>query len=512
MVGTSVAPIGRMTSFCPKCKSPVASDIFERNGRVYQVTTCGIHGTSETEIFSSSAMYEKLDDWNRLVFQSLNKRVGTPESKREDPWLRSAHSPVLGVIDLTNQCNLRCPLCFAGGEAPRNPYFLEKDRVRMMLESLLRQAPAPCRNIQFSGGEPTLHPDFPEILSMSRDMGFSHIQVATNGIRFLDRDYAARCEEMGLHTLYLQFDGMSEEVYLALRGQRLLAKKLAIVENIARTNMRLVLVPTVVSSVNEDQIGPIFKFALKYSKHVTGISIQPAAHIGRTNAPGMSARPFNLADMAMEFGRQTGLTRFPDDWFPLNAISLVVKGIENLRGAALPIPACDAHCSLGTYFYVDDHDQPTCLNHFLDMEKFFLRMGCLSPKGMRNAFSEKIYRLKELMSISDCFDRRKAPKDLTFQRILRGLDGWEDKSLGRGENWHREGYNGIFVAGMHFMDSGNYNMRRLRRCIIQYVTTEGKLVPFCAYNAGLRVRSEEESRREQDSEVCRGAYAGTAGC
>ena len=501
MTASADIAIEQISSLCSQCNKPVTSNIIERNGSVFQTSTCPVHGTTETEIFSNAPLYRKLNGWNDLVFGSFDRQGATPDIAEEGTWLTSLNKPVLGVIDLTNRCNYRCPLCFADGDHAKNFYYLEKETVRKMLQKLLEQTPAPCKNIQFSGGEPTLHPDFAEILCMARDMGFSHIQVATNGSRFLDMDFVALCEEMGLHTLYLQFDGLNDDVYLKLRGKRLLDQKIAIVENIARTNMRIVLVPSIAATINVDQLGPIFKFALRYSKHITGISIQPAAHVGRTEYSGADVRRFNLADMAIEFGNQTGLTTFPDDWFPLNAISMITLGVGNLRGAPLPHPACDAHCSLGTYFYVDERDNPTCLNHFLNMEQFFKRMGKLSPKGTRNAIFEKIYRLKELKTISDCFNQDKAPEGLTFQRLLRGLDGWEDKSLGRGADWYQKGYNGLFVAGMHFMDSGNYNLRRLRRCIIQYVTADGKLVPFCSYNSGLRYRTIEECNREKEVRI-----------
>ena len=67
---------------------------------------------------------------------------------------------------------------------------------------------------------------------------------------------------------------------------------------------------------------------------------------------------------------------------------------------------------------------------------------------------------------------------------MRSLDAWEDKQEGRSEGWAQRGFNGIFVAGMHFMDAHSYNLRRLQRCIIQYVSTDGELIPFCSYNAG----------------------------
>ncbi len=201
-------------------------------------------------------------------------------------------------------------MCFAETKAEGGHYFLDTKLVRKMLQSLLDR-PVPCRHIQFSGGEPTLHPEFPGILRTARDLGFTHIQVATNGSRFVNPDYAKLCEDAGLHTLYLQFDGVNDEVYLQLRGQRLLDKKIAAVNNVEKTNMRLVLVPTIVNSVNVDQLGPIFQFALEHSSHVTGISVQPAAHVGRVEVADGNSEPFNLADHGPRVWRADGIDPLP---------------------------------------------------------------------------------------------------------------------------------------------------------------------------------------------------------
>jgi uncharacterized radical SAM superfamily Fe-S cluster-containing enzyme len=99
------------------------------------------------------------------------------------------------------------------------------------------------------------------------------------------------------------------------------------------------------------------------------------------------------------------------------------------------------------------------------------------------------------MQLSSCFDSARAPRGLSFLRLLRGLDGWEDKSVGRARRWFRRGFNGMFVAGMHFMDATNYSARRVGRCIIKYVTTDGQVVSFCRYNAGERYRTIEEANR-----------------
>jgi 7,8-dihydro-6-hydroxymethylpterin dimethyltransferase len=479
--------VDRVPSICPTCGRQALADIVERDGRIYQRSLCPDHPAEPRLIFSHAGLYRRLEAWNAVVFGGgeAATEVGADDS--------SEKAPLLAVIDLTNRCNLSCPLCFADAASTSDRYYLDLDTVRRMLSALLALEPVPCRHIQFSGGEPTLHPQFLDIVRMSREMGFNHVQVATNGSRFGSEEYVARCEEAGLHTLYLQFDGMSDDVYLRLRGQPLLEQKLRVVENVTKSGLRMVLVPTIASGVNVDQIGPIFSFALRHSRHVTGISIQPMANTGRVGMPA-SDDGFNLADMAEEFGRQTGLTRFPDDWFPLNGLSLLTRAVSRLRNEPIQNPACDAQCSVGTYFYVDDSDQATCLTRFLDLERLLRTASGLTP-ATGGIIRRQVSRLRQFGELSAAFDSIQAPRGLTFERLLRGLDGWEDKSFGRGRDWFRRGFNGMFVAGMHFMDSRNYSYRRLRRCIIKYVTVDGDVVSFCRYNAGERLRTGEDAAR-----------------
>jgi uncharacterized radical SAM superfamily Fe-S cluster-containing enzyme len=496
--------IDTVSSLCPECGKPATSAIIDRGGKVYQRSQCPCHQSSDALIFSDSDFYRKLDEWNKLIFPADQQAAVSPtRGEACDRSSSSDNEPCLAVIDITNRCNFKCPLCFAEAQGEGDHYFLDTKLVSKMLQSLVDR-PVPCRHVQFSGGEPTLHPEFPKILRIARDLGFTHIQVATNGSRFVSLDYAKLCEDSGLHTIYLQFDGVNDDVYLKLRGQRLLDKKIAAVNNIEKTNMRLVLVPTIVSSVNVDQLGPIFQFALQHSKHVTGISIQPAAHVGRVEVGNGRSESFNLATMAREFGQQTGLTRFPDDWFPLNSISLISRALDLVRREASLPPASDAHCSIGTFFYVDDNNKPFCLSSFFDLDRFFRSMAEVTPHGDQGFIKRRVSQIRQFAQLSQCLDRQKAPPELTFQRLLRSMDAWEDKTEGRSAGWTQRGFNGIFVAGMHFMDPHSYNLRRLKRCIIQYVATDGTLIPFCSYNAGARLREAEESIRiENNSQACR---------
>jgi hypothetical protein len=486
--------IDTVSSLCPQCGQPALASIFDRGGKVYQRSECPCHAASEDLIFSDTALYRRLEEWNKLVFPDARAVDALAAPGCCGAGKGSENEPCLAVIDITNRCNFKCPICFAEAKGEGSHYFLEMEVVVKMLKALLDR-PVPCRSVQFSGGEPTLHPEFPKILRTARDLGFTHLQVATNGSRFVDPDYAKLCEESGLHTLYLQFDGMNDEVYLKMRGQRLLDKKIAAVRSIEQTNMRLVLVPTILSSVNADQLGPIFQFALEHNKFITGISIQPAADVGRIAVTNNGAEPFNLAAMAREFGEQTGLTRFPDDWFPLNSISLLSRAIERVRNEKTHPPLSDAHCSIGTFFYVDDNNKPYCLSSFFDLDRFLRGMAKIKPDTEQGLLKRQISKIRQFSQLSQCLDLRKTPPGLTFQRLLRSLDSWEDKHEGRSDGWAQRGFNGIFVAGMHFMDAHSYNLRRLSRCIIQYVTTDGQLIPFCSYNAGARLRDSEELMR-----------------
>jgi uncharacterized radical SAM superfamily Fe-S cluster-containing enzyme len=512
MINARDTTIDTVSSLCPACGKPATAVVFDRLGKVYQRSQCQCHEPTDSLIFSDSALYRKLEDWNKLIFPDAG--AAAVQGNGSCDCSSSENEPCLAVIDLTNRCNFKCPMCFAEAKGEGSHYFLDTDVVTNMLRSLVER-PVPCRNVQFSGGEPTLHPDFLKILSIARELGFKHIQVATNGSRFVSPDYAKSCEDAGLHTLYLQFDGMNDDVYMKLRGQRLLDKKIAAVTSVEQTNMRIVLVPTIVRSINVDQLGPIFQFALQHNKHITGISIQPAAYLGRVEVGGNGAEePFNLADMAREFGEQTGLTRFPDDWFPLSSISLISRALDRLRNESSLAPSSDSHCSIGTFFYVDDDNKPFCLSSFFDFDRFFREMAEVTPHSEQGIIERQISRIRQLGQLSRCLDREKVPAGLTFQRMLRSMDAWEDKTEGRSEGWTQRGFNGIFVAGMHFMDAHSYNLRRLKRCIIQYVATDGQLIPFCSYNAGARLReSEELTRIEQNSPVCNARSVGAeSGC
>jgi 7,8-dihydro-6-hydroxymethylpterin dimethyltransferase len=103
--------------------------------------------------------------------------------------LHTSHTG-LANLDLTNRCNMTCPVCFANANASGYLYEPDFETVRKMLQALRDQKPVAGRIVQFSGGEPTIYPRFLDVLRLAKEMGFSHTQVATNGLKFMDLEFA----------------------------------------------------------------------------------------------------------------------------------------------------------------------------------------------------------------------------------------------------------------------------------------------------------------------------------
>jgi len=217
-------------SICPECLQVIDARLFEEDGAVYMEKTCATHGEFRDKIYSDARLYLKMEQWEFGDNRGLeNPAVADATRCPDDCGLCSMHTShtVLSNVDLTNRCNLTCPVCFANANVAGYLYEPSFEQITGMLEGLRAQRPVPNRVVQFSGGEPTLYPRFMDVLRKATELGFTHIQAATNGISFANLEFAQAAKEAGLHTLYLQFDGLNDDIYLRTRGQRLMETKLA---------------------------------------------------------------------------------------------------------------------------------------------------------------------------------------------------------------------------------------------------------------------------------------------
>ena len=522
--GTPIKPLQtglpkQTQSLCPECTQLIDATIFEDGGKVVMQKSCPEHGEFRDIIYSDVRLYLKMEKWSFGDNRGLtNPAVTSATSCPDDCGMCNLHTSHTGLanVDLTNRCNLTCPVCFANANAAGYLYEPDFETVRKMLQALRDEKPVACRIVQFSGGEPTIYPRFLDVLRMAKQMGFSHLQAATNGLKFTNLEFAEQCKEAGLHTLYLQFDGVCDDIYRRTRGESLWEKKLKCIENVKKAGLKIVYVPTIVKGVNDHQIGDIVRLALEYIECSSGISFQPVSFTGRIARHELEAKRFTLSDFAHAFQEQTGIADALADWYPLSFVTPFSKLLGAVRGAETTTLSCHPHCSIGTYLFVDQNRKAMPVTKFIDVEPMLQEMELLARKAEKRRV-QFFTKISAWNSLRKFYHEERAPEGLTFNRFLQTLQGFTDKEYGRGDS-EKSGftYRTLMVAGMHFMDSYNYDVERVKRCVIHYAAPNGKIYPFCAYNSGPvyreRIEKEFSIPFEQQEEMKRLTLKGKKGC
>jgi 7,8-dihydro-6-hydroxymethylpterin dimethyltransferase len=494
LAGTPILPVLRglprtVSTLCPDCHAILVGRYFVEGGAVWIEKTCPEHGHFRDCINRDALLYAKAMYWSfeEHAGQAHPQVCGATDCP-SDCGLCNQHqsSACLANIDLTNRCNLRCPICFANAGAAGYVYEPSYQQVMAMLQQLRDLRPIPATAVQFSGGEPTLHPDFHRIVAAAKQMGFSNIQIATNGLTHADPQFARASAAAGLHTLYLQFDGVGEEAYRHTRAHPgLWAKKLACVANCRQAGLKICLVPTIVRGVNDNQVGPIIRFALENIDVVSAISFQPVSFSGRMDPSELSARRYTVGDLARDIADATGGEPLRD-MFPLSIVMPLSQILQALTGQPKIRASCHPDCAFGTYFLVAPDGTPYPFPKVIDVEGMFSDMNRIAARITRRGKAGWLDKLATYRMFKRHFRPASAPQGLTTRKFIHSLMGMVDKAVGRGEG-EKSTYKTLMCAGMHFQDAYNYDVERVKRCVILYSTPDG-IFPFCSYNCGPSYR------------------------
>lgn len=495
---TQNIPIGLpkdVQSLCPECRKIIPAKILEKDGRVLMEKTCPDHGFIQDLVYSNADLYKKAERWTYEDGDGiLNPQIKGARACPEDCGLCDLHisHAALANIDLTNRCNLRCPICFANANVQGYVYEPTYEQVVEMLTMLRNIKPVFPPAVQFSGGEPTIHPRFLDILKAARAMGFSHLQIASNGIRLAkDLEFARKCKEAGLYTVYLQFDGTDDEVYQKTRGLKgLWALKQKAVENARLAGLRIVLVPTIIKTINGDQVGKILQYAIDNSDVISGISYQPVAFTGRISKEERERQRYTLSDLALDIENQTGYLNALEDWYPLSVTSPFSKLLSAIWKYEVMKITSHPDCGIGTYIFVNSKTKSvTPITKLIDIEGFTMDLNKLVKQRISHIRSLTALSAQQLLKKH--FREEEAKDGMTPQVCLELFQGIVDKEAQRRVeliyNWHM-----MLVGGMHFQDGYNYNVDRVKRCSIHYAAPNGRIYPFCAYNSGPVFREKIE--------------------
>lgn len=481
----------KTTSLCPTCLKPLEARIFEENGRIMIEKECPEHGYFKNTYWSDSEFYKQAEKAGYIGFGIDNPQSETKHGCPSDCGLCSNHEShtILGLIDVTNRCNLKCPVCFANAAVSKKLFEPSYEEIRAMLRNLRKNKPVETPAIQYAGGEPTVRKDIVELIKLAKEEGFTHTQIATNGLKIAsDENLAKELLDAGLNTVYLQFDGLTEEPYIENRGRNLLPEKMKAIENCRKAGLGMVLVPTIVKGINDNQIGDIIRFAIDNIDVIHGVNFQPVSFSGRTPSEHVEEQRITIPDFIKLVSEQTENKIKTEDFYPASSVVPFSDFIQAVEGGEPQVSlTCHQHCGAATYIFIDD-DNIIPITDFIDIDKFlkllYESVDLLEEGGIKK--KAKLLK-KATRDLPKTYDNEKSPKNMNVKGIMKDI--FKEHSYESLGELHT---NSLLISCMHFMDPFNFDTHRVERCVIHYATPDGRIIPFCTMNSLYRKEIEDE--------------------
>lgn len=414
-------PLHETTALCPQCFRELKTQVYaDADDVVWMARTCPDHGETVTRLWQNAEHYE----WIRTHGFPKVRPQNTLPCTEPCPFgcgtcARHERKGTLLEIEVTRNCNLHCPVCFASAETGESDPTIEE--ISAMYDTIAN-AVGIDGAVQITGGEPTCRKDLPQIIRMGREKGFWGIEVNTNGLVIAARDgYLESLVEAGLTGVYLSFDGLTGDVYEGTCGRDILDVKLKIIERCRECCIQVVLSVAVVAGLNDNQLGDLLRFAMENSDVVAGIALQPAFTSGRFDA--RRSMPMTAGDVIEKFVAQSdGLLDLYDIW-PLGTSS----------------PLCDTGV-----FLLHDEERATHPSGFVPASRF------ITTDEYHAGFNPD------------------SPQGSVFYDILTA------KGVPVSD--------GLSIIIMNYMDAITMDTQRLRECSMMVTTPSGLAIPFCSYH------------------------------
>jgi len=479
----------------------IKAQIIERDGQVWMVKECPLHGHYEDMM----AIDSKWLNWIEKQYPGRDIPAHNDEDLHEhgSSTVRYGRGSVL-TVDLTNRCNMMCDPCFMDANQVGYVHELGWEEIQEILDNALKIKPRRQMSVQFSGGEPTMSPYFLDAVKHARKIGYNSVQAATNGIEFAkSKEFCKKAFDAGMRYAYLQFDGIGNDANGHRQIGNLFDVKLRAIENMHEAGIEIVLVVTIVNNVNNDQVGTVVKFAMENPKKIAFVSFQPVSFTGRDEdiTPERRLRQrYTLSHLAKDVSTQVGKVEPTRDWFPISFISTfagfsdMVKGQDSQWGSLSC--GCHPNCGVGTALMINKETKEWApVPRFLNAVQLTKDVTDITDAARGKTFSNFMMAMALLKN----YQPFEGPKGLKLYDLFKKFDktwaltkksttkygrtspdrGIEDAMKRRQDPW-----NFLFIAGMWFQDLFNYDFRRTEMCIIPYATQQGE-ISFCAYNTGV---------------------------
>lgn len=444
-------------SVCSKCLIKVEAKIIFQDDCVYLVKHCPTHGREEVLIADDIEYYKKCLEF--IKPGDIPRRFNTP-IKYGCPYDcglcpdHEQHS-CLTLIEVTDKCNLSCPICYAdsGVEEFSDSHQPRKHRSLKLIESMIDavvENEGEPQIVQLSGGEPTIHPEFFEILNIVKSKPIKHLMINTNGVRIAQDK--AFCERLSQYMpgieIYLQFDSFEAEALQELRGADLRIVREKAIAQLNKYNISTTLVVTVKKGLNDGEIGKIIEYGLQ-QKCVRGVTFQPIQAAGRLSGFNPKTDRYTLTEVRRSILEQSPYFK-PEDILPVpcHPDCLAMGYALKLNGKVIPLtglvnPEAFVKMMPNSVLYEQNEE--------LKSKIFELFSTSHSPASAATS-------LKQLLC---CLPMVNVPAGLNYSNIFR-------------------------VMVVQFLDPFNFDVRSVKRSCIHIVHPDGRIIPFDTFNMFYR--------------------------
>jgi uncharacterized radical SAM superfamily Fe-S cluster-containing enzyme len=449
-------------SICSTCGEiiPATYEVRE-NDQVFFTRTCPTHGVTDTDLGYHTAYYRKSFAVEKLMLERYGDGEGTDLSQGLSPFpLRKPAG--LAILEVTERCNLTCPMCYAYSSPSERDYSLEEIETR--LDQLIA-VEGKGISLQISGGEPSVRKDLDTIAAMVKRKGFAQLEMVSNGIRLArEPDFAEKLVKWGFTSVYLQFDSTRSEDIITLRGENLWNVREKAVAALERVKLPSTLAVSLFDGLNTDQIQQVIHFAWQHPDTVCAIAFQAATPFGRfeVNKEGNELNGNSNEHSSKEQPRAPRKLRMPE----------ILKLIEEQAGVPedlfFPVgegsPLCNAFTLLK---YTKEGYKPIAPNFTL--QEFMDIVGPRPNMTLRMLTRGRAAILPQIVT--------NIGGSLKLMKTLWPHIG-SDPSF-----WTSRKTLTLFVKP--FMDESDIDMSRIERCCFHSASPRG-VMSFCALNAKVR--------------------------
>jgi len=476
-------------SVCPVCLKKVKAQVAEKDGKVVIIKECSEHGSFNETYWARADIYHKAEEYKKPSSKPFQDNC--PYGCGLNDCANHLSTTVMAVIDVTNECDLRCPICFANAAQPPDLYKPTLEKIHTMLNFLKKQNPPPLA-VMFAGGEPAVRDDIVEIVKMAHDMKFM-ILLATNGIRMSqDPELVRKLKKAGLNIVYLQFDGLTDSPYEKLRNAKLLPKKLRLVELCREHDIEIILVPTLHGGINDNEVGDMIRFASENVDIIRGIVFQPMSFTGRTAEYVSRENRIDNSLLAQRIEEQTNGMIKEEDLFPVSVMVPPLKVMNTFLAKAWPPFTPTPYCGLWNWILVSKRGKHlfTPISRFLNFEVFMSDLKALNRLIEKQKIGKIGIYLRLLFAAFRSLDWRKVQREAGLFNAVKTLI-----KIHTDPSYDSLGYirrRLLLIGCMAFMDPYTFDVERAHHCVIHYITPANRIIPFCVYNMFYRKQTEKQ--------------------